>query len=675
MPSVESDATGQWNVLFRGLTATGYTCGLVVLVMLQGFGTPDEPVLPRSEDLPNIVWITAEDMSADVGAYGDAYATTPNIDRLADRGVRYTNAFASAPVCSPARFTLITGIYATSAGTQGLRSTAPIPDDVTGFPSFFRQLGYYTTNNVKTDYNTADEPRLIAESWDESSATAHWRGRESDQPFFAVFNHMHTHQSRISFLDTEFEELEGTLGRHDPARAPLPPYYPDEPEVRQTVARYYDAISAMDESVGSILEQLEEDGEADNTIIFFYGDHGVGLPRGKRVLYDSGQHVPLVVYFPAKWQHLAPGAPGTVTDRLVSFVDFAPTMLGLAGAPIPDYMQGRVFLGEEADEPRDYVFGARDRVDEAYDVARAVRDSRYLYIRNYNPHRSWNQPEFFSDQAPIRQAITRRADEGTLNDAQWTYAGPTRPAEELFDVLADPHQLHNLARSDEHAGTLDRMRSRLLDWQLDTRDLGFMPEGMALRLTEELDEPPIEFGSSDDVYPLPRILETAALVGDAGAVPELVSRLDDPSGVVRYWAAVGLGAVNVLADADARSDVEAGADADVISGDAVDALREALDDPVPEVRVAAAEALVDANGSEEGLETLVRVLESGDSHAVLMAARSLQLLGPGAEPAEPAMMRVLERAQDDSVYGVNALYIRFALRPALSLSGDGTEVY
>jgi N-sulfoglucosamine sulfohydrolase len=410
-----------------------------VLLLFQGCSVRE----PVEQDMPNIVWITAEDMSANVGAYGDDYAITPNIDRLVERGIRYDNAFATAPVCSPARFALITGIYATTAGTQGLRSRAPIPDDITGFPAYLRELGYYTTNNVKTDYNTADEQRLIDESWDESSATAHWRGRKEGQPFFAVFNHMHTHQSRISFLDTEFEELEGYLGRHDPAEAPLPPYYPDEPEVRKTVARYYDAITAMDASAGRILRQLEEDGVADNTIVFFYGDHGVGLPRGKRVLYGSGQHVPLVVYFPPKWEHFAPGSPGTSTGRFVSFIDFPPAVLSLVGLEAPEYMQGMAFLGEHRGEARSYVVGARDRVDEAYDLARAVRDEQYLYIRHYMPHRSWNQPEYFSDQAPIRRAITRRAEEGTLNEAQLSYAGPTKPVEELFDVARDPHQILN----------------------------------------------------------------------------------------------------------------------------------------------------------------------------------------------------------------------------------------
>ncbi|MEX0600999.1 MAG: sulfatase, partial [Rhodothermales bacterium] len=439
------------GILRRGLPGRWFRVLSVILttLLVQGCDVQDDAA-PLEGELPNIVWITGDDLSPNLGAYGDEFATTPNLDRLAEEGVRYTNAFATAPVCSPARFTLITGIYATSAGTQGLRAHAPIPDDIHGFPSFMREVGYYATNNVKTDYNTADEQRLIDESWDESSATAHWRGRDEGQPFFSVFNLMHTHQSRISFLDTEFEELEGFLGRHDPEEAPLPPYYPDESEIRQTVARYYDAVEAMDARAGEILAQLEEDGVAENTIVMFYGDHGRGLPRGKRVLYDSGLRVPFIAYFPERWEHLAPAEAGSVTDRLVSFVDFPSTTLSMIGLDVPDYMQGQVFLGPDRDAPRDRVYGARDRVDEAYDKARSVRDDRYLYIRNYNPHRSWNQPEYFSDQAPIRQAITQRAEAGNLNEDQLTYAGPSKPHEELFDVVADPHQLDNLAGSEEH---------------------------------------------------------------------------------------------------------------------------------------------------------------------------------------------------------------------------------
>ena len=629
---------------------------LALLVGLQGCG-PAEDAAESAADLPNILWLTSEDMSADLGAYGDAYAETPHIDGLARQGVTYTNAFATAPVCSPARFTLLTGIYATTAGTQGLRSKAPIPDDITGFPAYLRGLGYYTTNNVKTDYNTADEQRLIAESWDESSAEAHWRGREDGQPFFAVFNHMHTHQSRISFLDTEFPELTDALGKHDPAAAPLPPYYPDDPDVRKTVARYYDAVTAMDANVGRLLAELEENGVADNTIVFFYGDHGTGLPRGKRVLYDSGLHVPLVIYFPPKWQHLAPVPPGSSTDRLVSFVDFAPTMLRLVGHDVPEHMQGMPFLGGDSATGREFVFGARDRVDEAYDMARSVRDERFLYIRHYHPHLSWNQPEFFSDQAPIRQAITRLAKAGALNAAQMSYAGPSKPSEELFDTVTDPYQLRNLATSSAYLDVLDRMRARLTQWEVETRDLGFMDEAEVLRLAERTGQAPLEFAADPSVYPLTRVLDTARLVGQPRSTDRQAALLRDANDVVRYWAALGL---RVAGARDPLSQ---------------DALRSGLQDAVPAVRVEAAGALVEPDGAPEALEALEEVLEGGDPLDVLRAARMLQLLGDKATPAQETMRRVMEQAQDDAVYGPDALYIRFALEPALAEDKGVTEVY
>ncbi len=269
---------------------------------------------PESADRPNILWITAEDLSPDLGCYGNAYATTPYLDQLAQEGVRYTHAFASAPVCSPARSCLITGVYATSLGTQNLRSDFPIPDRIVGFPKFLREQGYYCSNNVKTDYNTADAKRLTQESWDESSATAHWRNRAEGQAFFSVFNLMETHQSRTCVWS--FEEFEEKIGsqltpaaRHDPEEAPVPPYYPDIPIVRSTLARYYDCISVMDLKVGQLLKQLEDDGLADSTVVFFYGDHGAGLPRGKRVLFDSGLRVPLLIRVPPRFAHECPRFP------------------------------------------------------------------------------------------------------------------------------------------------------------------------------------------------------------------------------------------------------------------------------------------------------------------------------------------------------------------------------
>ncbi len=289
---------------------------------------------------PNILWITIEDMSPHLGCYGDAEAKTPHLDQFAKHAIRYDQAFATAPVCSPARSCLITGMYATSLGTQRLRSHFPVPEWCRPFPQLLREAGYFTSNNVKTDYNVQDESTMIRNAWDRSSDSAHWRDRSSGGPFFSVFNLMTTHQSRTCVWP--FEEFERQVGsqlkaneRHDPELLTLPPYYPDTPLVRRTWARYRDCIQVMDRQVGQLLSDLEEDGLQDETIVFVFADHGMGMPRGKRVLHDSGMRVPLLVRFPKKYQHLAPALPGSTTDRLVSFVDFAPTVLSLAGIDVP----------------------------------------------------------------------------------------------------------------------------------------------------------------------------------------------------------------------------------------------------------------------------------------------------------------------------------------------------
>ena len=338
-----------------------------------------------------------------------------------------------------------------------------LPVEIRGFPAWLREAGYFTSNNVKTDYNVADEKTFIADAWDRCDDQAHWRQRKEVQPFFSVINLMTTHQSRSSvWPEEQFEkEIASQLSpteRTDPAKVNLPPYYPDTLLARRQWARYYDCIAVMDKQVGAILSQLDEDGLADNTIVFFYGDNGAGIPLHKRLLHDSGLHVPLLVRFPAKYRHLAPANPGAATDRLVSFVDFAPSILSLAALPIPKHMQGQPFLGPAATAPRQYVYGARDRVDEAFDLSRSVRDKRWLYIRNYMPHLSWAQPEGYSDQSAFRCELLKMAAEGKLNEAQMVYAGPRREIEELYDTVADPHQVRNLAEEDPE-GVLERMQA------------------------------------------------------------------------------------------------------------------------------------------------------------------------------------------------------------------------
>ncbi|HVJ66733.1 MAG TPA: sulfatase, partial [Caulifigura sp.] len=270
-------------------------------------------------DRPNILWITAEDHGPQLGCYGDAYAVTPNLDAFAQRACRYTFCWSNCPVCAPARTTLITGMYAQSLGAEHMRSMVPVPNGFQLLPQHLRRAGYYCSNNVKEDYNLAPEGQV----WDESSNRAHWRKRGKGQPFFAVFNHTITHESQIR------NKIDAADRVHDPAGARVPAYHPDTPEVRKDWAQYYDRLTMMDTQVGQLFRDLEADGLADDTIVFFFSDHGSGMPRSKRWLYDSGLHVPLLVHIPKRWRYLAAVdfEPAGVSSRLVSFVDFAPTIL------------------------------------------------------------------------------------------------------------------------------------------------------------------------------------------------------------------------------------------------------------------------------------------------------------------------------------------------------------
>ena len=578
---------------------------------------------------PNILWITAEDMSPVLGCYGDPFAITPNIDRLAKESVRYTKAFASAPVCSPSRSCLITGCYPTSLSTQQMRSGFAIPKSMRGFPALLRQRGYYTTNNVKTDYNTGNYADIIKHSWNESSATAHWRQRGGRaQPFFSVFNLMTSHQSRsMVWPYARFkEEVQSTLSPgdiHDPNKVPLPPYYPDTPLVRRELARFYDCVTAMDLQVGALLKQLQEDGLAENTIVFFYSDHGSGMPRHKRALLDSGMHVPLLIRFPKKWQHLAPGKPGTTSDRLVSFVDYAPTVLNLLGLPIPKAMQGEPFLGSNATAPRRYVYGHRDRVDEVRDLARSVRDSRYLYIRNYMPHLGYNQPTAWPDSGEIRHEFYRLTNSKKMSGAQWHFAGPTRPVEELYDCQADPQNLKNLARSKAHQKILKQLRTEHLRHITETADLGFLPESEAWTMFAK--QTGWEIGQARRI-PLAGIHQAAAQVGVASE-KQLLSNLYSAIPAIRYWGAIGLAARSNISDSAKR------------------VLKQKLSDPSPAARIEIANALAAHGDIPNALPPLINATQHENLIVVTHAARTIELLGKQAIAAKAPMAAALKRAE------------------------------
>jgi len=424
---------------------------------------------------PNILWITVEDIGAHHGCYGDAYAVTPTIDRLAAQGVRYTHCFTHVGVCAPSRSGLITGMYPPSIGSQHMRSTTQLPPHVKCYSEHLRDAGYYCTNNSKTDYNFA----VPKNAWDESSPKAHYKNRPADKPFFAIFNLTITHESQIRAPEAAYQRNIKRLKPnefHDPAKAPVPPYHPDTPVVRKDWARYYDNITAMDYQVADLLAELEEAGLADDTIVFYYSDHGAGMPRGKRWLYDSSLHVPLIVRYPTAWQTDATRA-GTTNDELVAFVDLGPTALSLAGVSTPKNMQGQAFLGEhKAAEPRSYVYGCRDRMDERVDMIRAVRDKQFKYIRNYMWWQPYAQNINYMNEMPTMQEWRRLSAEGQLNAAQSLFMAPQKPPEELYDCNADPHEVNNLAGDPHYADVLKRLRAAHEKWSDDVRDLGFLPE-------------------------------------------------------------------------------------------------------------------------------------------------------------------------------------------------------
>jgi N-sulfoglucosamine sulfohydrolase len=424
----------------------------------------------QAAERPNILWISLEDTSPDLGCYGDKYAVTPNIDRLASQGCRYTQVFTHAGVCAPSRSGIITGMYPTSIGTQYMRCKGVPPAYVKCFPEYLRAAGYYCTNDSKTDYNF-DAPLT---AWDDSRKGAHWRNRPTKEtPFFAVINLTTTHESQVRLPAAQLEARRKTLSAeelHDPSEATLPPYYPDTPIVRRDMANYYDNVTFTDKEVGRILKQLDDDGLTDSTVVFFWGDHGRGLPRHKRWIYDSGIHVPLIVRWPGQiW-------PGSTSDELVAFVDFAPTMLSLAGVEVPAHLQGQAFLGSQKAQPREYVYAARDRMDETLDIIRAVRDKRWKYIRNYRPDLPYAQTITYMDEMPTMKEWRRLAAAGMLSGPPAIFFLPTKPVEELYDTKADPHEINNLAGRPEQQGVLIRLRAAHEKWRSETGDLGLMPE-------------------------------------------------------------------------------------------------------------------------------------------------------------------------------------------------------
>ena len=590
-------------------------------------------------DRPNIVWINAEDMSPHLGCYGHPDADTPIIDAIAKEGIVYRNAFATAPICSPARSCLATGLYATSMGTQHLRCEIQIPARVVPLAKRLQQHGYFCTNTGKSDYNFS--PDGIWDAW--SNDVAPWRGRQRGQPFFGFITVGETHEGRINFID-RYQQATAQLPddrKHDPDAVFIPPFYPDSAEIRRIFARMHDLATVFDLKVGEVVETLKKDGDWENTILFVFGDHGNGLPRYKRWLNDSGLRVPLVIHVPEKYRHLVPesdriDAEGSsrqrLSNRLVSFVDFPATALRMAGVEVPRLLQGTPFLGAQTLAARKYVYGARSRADDMFEVSRSVFDGQFLYVRHFLPHVPYVQRSvIFDDRKSAFRELRRLHLKGDLDEHAARMWVDRKPVEELYDLDADPHELSNLAESEYHQEVKERLQQVLVRWILSHRDSGFLPESEYQRRAMASGTTPMDV-VHDPSFDLTAVVDTAWMVGDPNVSPDdLAIGLEHQEAGVRYWSAIGLLAHPGELTTRAREGLE-----------------RCLNDDSPSVRISAAEALVTKGGSTLMAEKeLSELVEHQQIWVALEAASCLARLGPRAKPLVDAMKRTIEKNRSE----------------------------
>ncbi|MFM9023774.1 MAG: sulfatase-like hydrolase/transferase [Planctomycetaceae bacterium] len=581
----------------------------------------------RAGERPTILWISAEDLSAaTLGCYGGA-AHTPRLDALARGGLRFDAAFAAAPVCAPSRSAVITGVMPTTLGSLPMRCAATPPGHMTGFPALLHDAGFWCSNHAKTDYNLGPG---FAAGWQESSRKAHWRNRpDPGQPFFAVHNLGVTHESGL-FGDRRAAERR-TLppeARRDPTGVTVPPWYPDTPVVRECLAARLELAALLDREVGVILDELAADGRTDDTIVFFWGDHGEGIPHGKRSLTEHGLRVPLIVHVPERCRATATlpggGPPTGATANLVSLLDLGPTVLALSGVAVPTWMEGRPFLGPGASR-RDLVVAASDRMDAPPGFGRTVRDARFRYVRNFLPWLDGDDLPDYAAGVPIAGELRAARRAGTLPvGARW-FARTTRPAEELYDVAADPEELADLSADPARAGDLERLRGALVSWMRETKDTGILPEPILRREAraagseQAIFHPPTPADAARAARRYDAILETAWAVADGGDAAGVRDGLASPDPAVRFWAVAGTGWA-----ATRRGDPPA-------------ALEPLLADPDPTVRIAAATWLVRCGAAaDRACEVLGAEIDADDPDIRLAALVAVDGLGTATRPLWPA---------------------------------------
>ena len=484
---------------------------------------------------PNIVWIVSEDNSKHyLNLFEEGGVEMPTVERLAEHGLIFDHAFSQAPVCSVARSTIISGCYAPRVGAQYHRRTdfAPMPDGLEMFPSYLRKAGYYATNNRKEDYNFIKAEGI----WDESSNKASFRNRAEGQPFFHVQNFGTTHEGQLHF---SAEDMQNNATNNDPDAITPFPYHPNTPTFRYTYAKYRDLHQKVDTQMGKFLEQLEEDGLMENTFIFYYGDHGGVLPGSKGYAYERGVHVPMVVYVPEKWKHLVPAEIGTRIDGFVQFMDLAPTVLNLAGIDIPKQIDGKAFLGRgvELEElnARQSVVCYADRFDEKYDLVRTLRKGKYKYMRNYQPFNFDGLYNFYRYKMLAYKEWKELYDKGELNEEQAQFF-ESRPAETLFDIDQDPHEVNNLASDPAYAEIVEELRNELAQTLKERSDLSFFPEPYFL--ANGLQNP-VQFGK-ENKETIAKLIDIAdlSLKSFDEAQTGIETALNSSNPLERYWGLI-----------------------------------------------------------------------------------------------------------------------------------------
>ncbi len=598
--SLRRRAYGMLDIQLR-FRLTGYRLLvplLIVVLSATGFAA----------ERPNILWLTCEDNNVNwVGCYGNPYAETPNIDKLASEGFQYMHCYANAPVCAPSRSTWITGIHAISMGTHPMRSRYPIPHElIKYYPDLLKKAGYYVGNARKTDYNIGG--RDDKSPWDTDKVN--WQELKRRQPFFMVINNTKSHESKA------FGDIDHTT--HSPDKVRLAKYHPDIPDIRKNYAHYHDQMKKMDADIGQALADLAAAGLADNTIVIHNSDHGGVLARSKRFLFNSGTHCPLIIRIPEKFSFLRPGDPGSKVDRLVSFIDMTKTWLNICGAETPDYLQGKVFLGPDSEE-RQYHVSFRGRMDERCDNVRAIRDRQFLYIRNYMPYAPWGQHLTYLWKMKATQAWEQYYRDGKTNAVTGRFFG-TKPMEELYDTSIDPDNVNNLADNPEYSQQLSRLSKALDQWQLQIYDSGLLPESEVVKRSEESGKTIYDMVRDPELYDV-RAYQRAsglALKQDPAYLPEFYRNLKDSDAGIRYWAVVGC----FLLQANGAVDLEP--------------IRDCLDDSSDHVRTMAAWILYRAGDKEAAQRCWNELLMNG-SYASLKIFNVVDWIGDGTTPYVAAM--------------------------------------